>query len=240
MHIHTIRSVFFSFFSLWVSMASANPFFSATDTSARRSDRTRQTLLESALTEIHSVGFQAASLSRIVAGAGVSKGALYHHFPNKLALGYAVVDEPLTDYVIKTFVEPYRQNADPIECMRNIGNNERDRMLEQGVTLGCPLVNLSQEMSPVDEGFRTRIDSLLALWRNNLAEALKVGQENGYVRTDIDPIAEATLMTATRQGAVALAKAAQSLNLLENGMTAFMEYLDRLRPDDWVDDKASD
>ena len=216
-------------------MSSSSPFFTATDTSTRRSDRTRRALLESAMTEIHGAGFQAASLSRILAGAGVSKGALYHHFPNKLALGYAVVDEPLTDYVIKTFIEPFDEAKDPLECMRGIGNKEEARMLEQGVTLGCPLVNLSQEMSPVDEGFRTRIDALLTLWRNNLADALREGQKNGYVRTDIDPTAEATLMTATRQGAVALAKTAQSLNLMENGMKAFIGYLDRLRPDDWTD-----
>jgi AcrR family transcriptional regulator len=192
------------------------------------------------MTEIHSVGFQAASLSRILAGAGVSKGALYHHFPNKLALGYAVVDEPLTDYIVKSFIEPYRNAEDPLECLCEIGTKEEARMLEQGVTLGCPLVNLSQEMSPVDEGFRTRIDALLTLWRNNLADALREGQENGYVRTDIDPTAEATLITATRQGAVALAKTAQSLNLLENGMKAFFSYLDRLRPDDWAGERLQD
>ena len=50
---------------------------------------------------------------------------------------------------------------------------------------------------------------------------------------DIDPVAEATLLTAIRQGAVALAKTAQSLNLLEIGMKAFGNYLDRLRPDNW-------
>lgn len=217
-------------------MLTVNPFFATRGPSARRGDRTRQALLESALHEIHSVGFQAASLSQIVAGAGVSKGALYHHFPNKLALGYAVVDEPLTDYIVKTFIEPYQKNDDPIDCLRGIASKEKDRMLQQGVTLGCPLVNLSQEMSPIDEGFRIRIDSLLTLWRNNLADALRAGQENGYVRTDIDPTAEATLMTAIRQGAVALAKTAQSLNLLENGMKAFISYLDRLRPDDWTED----
>lgn len=219
-------------------MSTGSPFFSATESSAPRRDRTRQALLQSALTEIHGAGFQAASLSRIVAGAGVSKGALYHHFPNKLALGYAVFDQPITDYIVKTFIEPLQNAEDPIECMHRVGTMERDRMLEQGVTLGCPLVNLSQEMSPVDEGFRTRIDALLTLWRNNWADALRRGQENGYVRSDIDPIAEATLMIATRQGSVALTKTAQSLNLLENVMTAFISYLDRLRPDDWTSRKA--
>ena len=49
--------------------------------------RTRQHLLEAAFQEIYKVGFQAASLQTILSNAGVTKGALYHHFKNKKALG---------------------------------------------------------------------------------------------------------------------------------------------------------
>jgi TetR/AcrR family transcriptional regulator, transcriptional repressor for nem operon len=38
-------------------------------------------------------GFRSADVNAILAAAGVTKGALYHHFENKEALGYAVVDE---------------------------------------------------------------------------------------------------------------------------------------------------
>ena len=38
-------------------------------------------------------GFRSADLDAILAAAGVTKGALYYHFDNKEALGYAVVDE---------------------------------------------------------------------------------------------------------------------------------------------------
>ena len=53
---------------------------------------TRQVILEAAYEEIHVRGFQAASLSKILSSTNVTKGALYHYFPTKLALGYAVVD----------------------------------------------------------------------------------------------------------------------------------------------------
>jgi len=38
-------------------------------------------------------GFRSADLNAILAAAGVTKGALYHHFDSKEALGYAVVAE---------------------------------------------------------------------------------------------------------------------------------------------------
>jgi len=54
---------------------------------------TRSKILFAAYKEIHLHGFQAASLNNILAHTGVTKGALYHHFPNKTELGYAVIDE---------------------------------------------------------------------------------------------------------------------------------------------------
>ena len=32
------------------------------------------------------------------------------------------------------------------------------------LNLGCPLNNLAQEMSPLDEGFRTRTQQVFELW----------------------------------------------------------------------------
>src|SRR2546422_9784373 len=56
----------------------------------RAPDATRKKLLQAAFEEIYRRGFQGASLETILAAAGVTKGALYHHFPDKAALGYFV------------------------------------------------------------------------------------------------------------------------------------------------------
>jgi len=66
---------------------------------------TRQALLLAAFEEIHEQGFRAASLDRILERAGCTKGALYHHFENKTALGYAVRlgRQPSTSGVLTRF-----------------------------------------------------------------------------------------------------------------------------------------
>ena len=90
-------------------------------TPARDPDRTRQDLLLAAEREIHLHGYQAASLSQIIADAGVTKGALYHHFVNKQALGYAVVDEIWGPQMRATWVEPLAAaGADPLDLMIGI------------------------------------------------------------------------------------------------------------------------
>ena len=60
---------------------------------SRDAERTRELLLQAAFQEMCRSGFRSADLDAMLAAAGVTKGALYYHFDNKKALGYAVVDE---------------------------------------------------------------------------------------------------------------------------------------------------
>ncbi|ALG13490.1 ScbR family autoregulator-binding transcription factor [Kibdelosporangium phytohabitans] len=59
----------------------------------QRAERTRATILDAAATVFDRQGFVGASLSDILAEAGVTKGALYFHFASKEELAHALVDE---------------------------------------------------------------------------------------------------------------------------------------------------
>ena len=48
--------------------------------------RRRELIIHAALAEFASVGYEAASLGRVAAGAGVARTVLYDHFPSKVAL----------------------------------------------------------------------------------------------------------------------------------------------------------
>ena len=67
--------------------------------------------------EMYRSGFRSASLDAILSDTGVTKGALYHHFPNKTALGYAVVDEIVGHWIVKKWIEGLGQADDPITAV---------------------------------------------------------------------------------------------------------------------------
>lgn len=58
-----------------------------------RRNQTRAALVSAARALFAAKGYAATSTPEIVTQAGVTRGALYHHFPDKLALFAAVVEE---------------------------------------------------------------------------------------------------------------------------------------------------
>src|SRR5580704_8226833 len=63
------------------------------ETQAARSARTRGALIEAARALFATKGFAATGRDEIAEQAGVTRGALYHHFASKTELAAAVVEE---------------------------------------------------------------------------------------------------------------------------------------------------
>jgi len=195
----------------------------------RNADQSRLELLEAASNEIHQFGFHAASISRILENTSLTRGALYHHFPSKLALGYAVIDEWFAGYMKQVWFEPLNKLGDPIEIIENALKATYADHEKELISYGCPLNNLSQEMSAVDEGFRERINHQYEIWQDALADALRQGQQNGQIKTDIDADDVAVFIVASIEGCIGLAKNKQSYKTLNNCTNILLNYLHGLR-----------
>lgn len=196
----------------------------------RDPEGTRRKLLDAAFREIHLKGFQAASLESILAAAGVTKGALYHHFGSKADLGLAVVDEIIREMMFADWIDPVEAApSDPITALQGAVRAKAASFTDEGVVLGCPLNNLAQEMSPIDGRFRERVVATFEAWEEAFATALERGQAAGTVRRDVDPRAVARFVVASAEGTFGRAKAAHSKELLDSNLETLVSYLETLR-----------
>jgi AcrR family transcriptional regulator len=184
-------------------------------------------LLQAAFREVYRSGYQSAGLDTILAAAGVTKGALYYHFDSKEALGYAVVEEIIGPDLRAKWLRPLHRGNDPINTLIGIVRGESVR--PEDVRGGCPLNNLAQEMSPLDEGFRKRLAMVFHAWREGVATALREGQVQGRVRRDVKPDEAAGFLIATLQGYVSLAKNAQDVKVMKAGIRNIVGWLRSLR-----------
>jgi TetR/AcrR family transcriptional repressor of nem operon len=201
-----------------------------TNRRSRNPDSTREKLLQAAFEEIHRRGFQAASLDTILAKAGVTKGALYHHFPDKAALGYAVLDEVVRVLLLERWGVTAPPSGDPITMLQRILHGRAAGVSAREVELGCPLNNLAQEMSPLDQKFRRGVNATFDLWTGAVARQLEQGQKKGTVRRDADARKVAAFVVAAIEGSFGLAKGAQSAALLRSNLEVLSSFLESLRP----------
>jgi AcrR family transcriptional regulator len=167
-------------------------------------------------------------MDAILAAAGVTKGALYYHFDNKESLGYAVVDEVIASSLHQKWVQPLQNVENPLDVLIRIIQSES--LKRKDVQRGCPLLNLSQEMSGIDEGFRRRTARVYKHWHDAMAEALREGQKRGVVRRDINANETAMFLIAAWEGYVALGKNSQDPRTMESGQRRVSGQIESLRP----------
>lgn len=88
-------------------------------TQENRREATRAALLDAARSLFAKKGFAATGTPEIVAAAGVTRGALYHHFADKLALFEAVVEEEhrAVAEAITTVADGAQAPADMIDAL---------------------------------------------------------------------------------------------------------------------------
>jgi AcrR family transcriptional regulator len=194
---------------------------------SRDPERTRNRLLQAAFREVYKTGFQSAGIETILAATNVTKGALYYHFENKEALGYAIVEEIIATFTRDKWLLPLLRGKDPIDTL--IGIVQATSVQPKDVKGGCPLVNLAQEMSPLDEQFRKRLEKIFHDWQEGVAMALRRGQSEGMVRRDLVPEETASFLIAMYEGYVVLVKNAQDAKVWAVGIRNIVGWLKSLR-----------
>ena len=197
----------------------------------RAPQSTRQRILQTAHREFYRHGFQGGSLNRIIDDAGVTKGALFHHYDGKQALGFAVVENIVALGIADRWIKPLSESIDPVHDIQSIVRGiVKQKHQGDSLELGCPLNNLAQEMSPLDEGFRRRIEKIYNAWRESVEAAFARGLKAGRVRRGVAPRRLAAFVVAAMTGIVGTAKNAQSGELMAEAGEALIQYLESLLP----------
>jgi len=197
---------------------------------SRSPEDTRQAILGAAFQEFYKNGFQGGSLNQIVEAAGITKGALFHHFAGKRELAFAVIDEIIEPILKARWLAPLAEAGDPVAGLQQTIRHLVKSDIQSGYWLqGCPLNNLAQEMSPLDEGFRERIDALYDTWRKEIAQAMTNGRKAGTVRKDASVRDVAALVVAAQMGIWGTGKSSRNEDLMIQAGEALCGYLETLK-----------
>lgn len=190
---------------------------------------TREKILNAMFVDMHKNGFQGLRADKVIKDLDVTKGAMYHYFPSKDAIGLAVIDEFIEPNYLKFYLDLDIFDGQPIDMLQFHLKDLMRRATEENIALGCPLNNLVQEMSPLSEEFRLKLKKIVDGMTDSVANALKRGQEKGYVKSDINAEAVAGFYVSSIEGAYGMAKVQKQIALFKSSMTQLSFYLDILR-----------
>lgn len=173
----------------------------------------RRRVLDVAEESFQARGYHASSLGDLMAAAGVTGGALHHHFPTKKALALAVIEERVAGAIQSTWIEAIEAAPTARAGVRTVFEAVAAELEQQGFVRGCPLNNLAHELSLADDEFRTTLADVFAGWRRAIADKVRADQQGG-AEQETDPDRFAALAVATYSGAMSMAKTAQDAGVL--------------------------
>ncbi|WP_223669701.1 TetR/AcrR family transcriptional regulator [Kangiella shandongensis] len=197
--------------------------------SVRDADATRGKILQVAFEEILLKGYQGLRVDGVLQKTSLTKGAFYHHFSSKKELGHAVIDEVLKPWIDQRWILPLQHIERPIDDLIAMLKDARDEISANELHTGCPLNNLTQEMSPLDESFRTRIADIWQEWHQALASTLQRGVEQGHIKPDVVPNNVARFLIAAMEGIIGQCKCYMNDKAFYEAGVCLQDYLESLR-----------
>ncbi|MER8790519.1 TetR/AcrR family transcriptional regulator [Mesorhizobium sp. M0983] len=179
----------------------------------------RKKVLDVAEEAFQARGYHASSMGDLMATAGVTGGALHHHFATKKALALAVIEERVAAAVEETWIAPVRRAGSAREGVRAVFAAVAAELERQGFVRGCPLNNLAHELSLADPDFRIALAGIFSTWRQAIADKISADQQAGR-ELGTDPQRFAALAVASYSGAMSMAKTAQDASVLRDCLMA--------------------
>jgi TetR/AcrR family transcriptional regulator, transcriptional repressor for nem operon len=201
--------------------------------SMRDPERTRGKILSAAFDVIYQQGFRASSVSEISAKAGVTQGAFFHYFPTKSDLGYAIAEEVLRGMMLRRWIEPLSAYNNPVQGMVTRYRKLMEATTDEELSQGCPLNNLTQEMSSVDPVFRDKLRGVLLEWIKETERHLKKAQVEGYLKPEVDTRSVARFLVMMEEGSAALAKVLGDRKAYRSMYDGYRQYLESISTDQW-------
>jgi len=168
----------------------------------------RQRLLDAAVLIVRQKGFAATSVDDLCREAGVTKGAFFHHFASKDALGVAAADHWSTMTGGFFADAPYHHHADPLQ--RVLGYLDFRRAILQGTLpeFTCLAGTLLQEVHQSSPAIAAACDAAISLHAERIeADIAAAMAQHGGLKADWTAASLALHTQAVLQGAFILAKA---------------------------------
>ncbi len=162
-------------------------------------DTTKASIIDAALKVFCRRGYAATSLEEIAAEAGVTRGAVYHHFDGKVGLYDAVIEaktmgaRALMDGIDPAASVPHSLKALLARALALLEEDAEYRMVQDLVLFKTAYAE------ELERGMERKREAMAGL-EKAIADMLKRGIDRGEIRADLKPRAAAIALVGLLNG----------------------------------------
>lgn len=185
-------------------------------------------LLDAALGVIRTRGYAATSVDELCAAAGVTKGAFFHHFKSKDALGVAAA-EHWSETTGELFANaPYHDHPDPLERVLGYVAFRRSLLTGGIPDFTCLVGTMVQEVHETSPAIREACDRSISNHAKTLEADIEAAMAERGMKPGWSAASLALHMQAVMQGAFILAKAKGGAEVAAESVDHLARYIELL------------
>lgn len=194
--------------------------------------RTRERILDAAQALILDHGYGATTVDAVVARAGITKGAFFHHFSTKSDLARSLVDRYAAmdrDHLAHHLERARKLASDPLQqVLLLIAFYEEDFDALEGPFPGCLFASYIYENKLFDEQTLAVVKVTTLMWREEMKKLLEavVAVHPPKVPVDVESLAD--LFYALTEGSFIMTKTLADKTLLSRHAKHLRNYLELL------------
>ena len=171
----------------------------------------------------HKQGVRATSPDEIIEASRTGKGQFYHYFKSKEGLVHAVLESHLE--AIKAGSGPIKYEINSWKGLEKWFQSHIDWQMSFGMTRGCPIGTVANELTEEEELIRQDVSLILELIKYKVAAFFIREKAKGHLRKDADEERLADFCIAALQGAMLVGKIRRNKRPVEMTFRETLEHL---------------
>lgn len=192
----------------------------------KRSQSSRDELLTAATHLFREKGYAETRVEEVLVQAGVSTGAMYHHFRSKQELLLGVLDKLMEDLVPVLLAPVWEKEKDPIERIFKLLGRYREAIVASKFDYGCPVGRLALEISPGMVEAHAKIAANFEAWSSAVRKCLEPAGKR--LPRGLDLRALSRFVLAVMEGGVMQSRAYKSVEPFDQAVAQLGNYFDKL------------
>lgn len=161
---------------------------------------TKEALLQEGIQQLAENGYHGTGIKKILDAVSVPKGSFYNYFDSKEAYVAEIIGEynrqsmALFDQVTAT------SKATAVEKLEILYTHMLKRYADAHYQKGCLVGSLAAEIGHSYELCQTAMQLSVNNWQTRLVSLITLAQQEGSIRTDLEPEAIAEVLWSTWEG----------------------------------------